>query len=232
MIDEAGQRALLQVLDDHEAATGRRVWVISDEIYERLHYDAASPHVSFAALGPTALSRTVTINGFSKAFAMTGFRLGYLAAPLPVAKACAKIQGQITSCASALAQAAGIAALRLPGDALDADVHEFERRRNLVLRLLDAAASKKGRLNPPPPPQGAFYVFCDVAPCLSLKVDGAVVGNSTNFCKLLLKKRKLALVPGDAFGDPNGIRLSYAASEDELRTALAALDAFANEDCG
>jgi aspartate aminotransferase/aspartate/glutamate/aspartate-prephenate aminotransferase len=161
---------------------------------------------------------------------MTGFRLGYLAAPLSVAKACAKIQGQITSCASSLAQAAGVAALNLPSGALDDDIAEFKRRRDLVLELLENAA-RNGRVAAPPPPEGAFYVFCDVAPCLDLSVDGERVGTSTNFCKLLLKKRKLALVPGDAFGAPTGIRLSYAASEEDLRTALAALDAFANEDC-
>ena len=228
VLNEAQQRALLQVLDDHEQKTGKKVWVISDEIYEQLNY--GTPHVAFASLGPSAWGRTVTINGFSKAYAMTGFRLGYLAAPQPVAKACAKIQGQITSCASSLAQAAGVAALKLPAGALDADVAEFKRRRDLVLELLTKAA-RHGRVAAPPPPEGAFYVFCDVALCLALAVDGERVGTSTNFCKLLLKKRKLALVPGDAFGAPTGVRLSYAASEGDLRTALAALDAFANGDC-
>jgi aspartate/glutamate/aspartate-prephenate aminotransferase len=228
LVDEAQQRALLKVLDDHERKTGKKVWVVADEIYEQLNY--GTPHKAFAALGPSAWARTVTINGFSKAYAMTGFRLGYLAAPQPVAKACAKIQGQITSCASSLAQAAGVAALNLPSNALDADIAEFKRRRDLVLELLEKAA-RNGRVAAPPPPEGAFYVFCDVAPCLDLTVDGERVGTSTNFCKLLLKKRKLALVPGDAFGAPTGIRLSYAASEEDLRTALAALDAFANEDC-
>ena len=88
-------------------------------------------------------------------------------------------------------------------NALDADIAEFKRRRDLVLELLERAA-RNGRVAAPPPPEGAFYVFCDVAPCLDLSVDGERVGTSTNFCKLLLKKRKLALVPGDAFGAPDG----------------------------
>ena len=97
--------------------------------------------------------------------------------------------------------AAGVAALNLPPNALDDDIAEFKRRRDLVLELLEKAA-RNGRVAAPPPPEGAFYVFCDVAPCLDLSVDGERVGTSTNFCKLLLKKRKLALVPGDAFGAP------------------------------
>ena len=91
-MSEAQQRALLKVLDDHEQKTGKKVWVVADEIYEQLNY--GTPHVAFAALGPSAWARTVTINGFSKAYAMTGFRLGYLAAPQPVAKACARDDAQ------------------------------------------------------------------------------------------------------------------------------------------
>ncbi|KAH8073259.1 transferase [Aureococcus anophagefferens] len=203
VVDEAGQRELLAVLDAHEAATGKKVWVISDEIYEQLHYEPATPHASFAALGGSSFDRTVTINGFSKAYAMTGFRLGYLAAPQAVARACGKIQGQITSCASSLAQAAG----------------------------LEAIAAKRGRIRCPPAPEGAFYVFVDVSGTLGLSCDGDAVDSSTSFCTALLAKRKLALVPGDAFGAPDGVRISYAASEAELTTALAAIDAFVNDDC-
>ena len=108
---------------------------------------------------------------------MTGLRWGYLAAPQPVAKACAKIQGQITSCASSLAQAAGVAALNLPPNALDDDIAEFKRRRDLVLELLEKAA-RNGRVAAPPPPR-APSTFCDVAPCLDLTVDGERVGTST-----------------------------------------------------
>lgn len=230
VLDEREQRALLDVLDAHEASTGTRVWVIADEIYERLDY-GEEKHVSFAALGATAFDRTVTINGFSKAFAMTGFRLGYLAAPAPVAAACAKIQGQITSCASSLAQAAGVAALGLAPDALDADVEVFRGRRDRVLKDLGEIAAAKGRVAVPPAPGGAFYVFFDVSGCLGLRApDGAKIATSTQFCESLLAHRKLALVPGDAFGDGAGCRLSYAASDEELAAAMAALGAFVNED--
>lgn len=231
VVDENGQRELLAVLDAHEAATGKKVWVISDEIYEQLHYEPATPHASFAALGGSSFDRTVTINGFSKAYAMTGFRLGYLAAPQAVARACGKIQGQITSCASSLAQAAGVAALNLPAGALDGDVAEFKRRRDLVLAQLEAIAAKRGRIRCPPAPEGAFYVFVDVSGTLGLSCGGDAVDSSTSFCTALLAKRKLALVPGDAFGAPDGVRISYAASEAELTTALAAIDAFVNDDC-
>ena len=210
VVDEAGQRKLLAVLDAHEAATGKKVWVISDEIYEQLHYEPATPHASFAALGGSSFDRTVTINGFSKAYAMTGFRLGYLAAPQAVARACGKIQGQITSCASSLAQAAGVAALKLPAGALDGDVAEFKRRRDLVLAQLEAIAAKRGRIRCPPAPEGAFYVFVDVSGTLGLSCGGDAVDSSTSFCTALLAKRKLALVPGDAFGAPDGVRISYA----------------------
>ena len=197
--------------------------MIADEIYERLDY-GEEKHVSFAALGATAFDRTVTINGFSKAFAMTGFRLGYLAAPAPVAAACAKIQGQITSCASSLAQAAGVAALGLAPDALDADVEVFRGRRDRVLSDLGEIAAAKGRVAVPPAPGGAFYVFFDVSGCLGLRApDGAKIATSTQFCESLLAHRKLALVPGDAFGDGAGCRLSYAASDEELAAAMAAL---------
>ena len=231
VVDERSQRDLLRVLEAHEEETGTKVWVISDEIYERLYYGSDGGHVAFASLSAGAFARTVTINGFSKAFAMTGFRLGYLAAPQAVAKACGKIQGQITSCASSLAQAAGVAALKLPLDALDGDVETFRRRRDLVLDALATIAKKKGRITCPPPPEGAFYVFFGVAGALGLACDGETVDSSTTFCTALLGKRKLALVPGDAFGAPDGVRLSYAASEADLATALAAIDAFVNDDC-
>ena len=208
-----------------------KVWVLADEIYERLYYNDDDSHVSFAGLSEATKCRTIVINGFSKAYAMTGFRLGYLAAPPTVARAAAKIQGQITSCASSISQAAGVAALDLPDDALDSEVAEFKRRRDFVLHRLRAMAEKTHRISPPPePPGGAFYVLPEVHACFGLEAMGRIISDSSSFCAALLANRKLALVPGDAFGAPNAIRISYAASQDTLDKAMDALEAFLSED--
>lgn len=223
-LDESELRAI------HNVLRGSNVWVLADEIYERLHYDPDRPHVSFAALDADAFGRCVIINGFSKAYAMTGFRLGYLAAPKPLAAMAAKLQGQLTSCASSISQSAGIAALRLPDDALDPYIVEFKRRRDLVLDRLRHMAP---RITCPPDPDGAFYVLPGIAACfgLSLRSDPAnLVMNSTQFCSALLHYRKLALVPGDAFGAPETVRISYATSRQTLELAMDALAAFVTED--
>jgi len=224
---------------------GTRCWVLADEIYEQLYYasfqknqqdvvDTSSTkketHTSFAAISPDAYARTVTINGFSKAYAMTGFRLGYLAAPAPVAAACGKIQGQITSCASSLAQAAAIAALNLPQDALDPQVAEFRRRRDYVLTRLEKIASLTGTLECPPAPKGAFYLLPDISAAFGATVGNRHISDSTTFCAALLEARKLALVPGDAFGAPSAIRISYAADQTTLEKAMDALESFLTSD--
>ncbi|KAJ8612884.1 hypothetical protein CTAYLR_002088 [Chrysophaeum taylorii] len=204
-------------------------FVVADEIYERLHYET-TPHTSFAALGEDIFRRTVVINGFSKAYAMTGYRLGYLAAPRPVAAVAAKIQGQLTSCASSISQAAGLAALDLPDDALDHHVREFKRRRDYVIARLVAMGP---RILCPPPPEGAFYILPDISPCLGLahqKRPSSALETSTAFCAALLEARNLALVPGDAFGAPGAIRISYATSRPLLARAMDALEAFVTKD--
>mmetsp|Transcript_3781 Transcript_3781/g.11596 ORF Transcript_3781/g.11596 Transcript_3781/m.11596 type:complete len:482 (-) Transcript_3781:111-1556(-) len=233
-LDEAELRAL------HAELRGTDVWVVADEIYERLHYDPDRPHVSFAALDADAFARTAVVNGFSKAFAMTGFRLGYLAAPRPLAAMAAKLQGQLTSCASSLSQAAGIAALdRVPDAALRPLVDEFKARRDFVLTRLREMGP---RVACPPDPDGAFYVLPDVAACFRLappledddaggsSSDGLPLGDSSAFCAALLRHRKLALVPGDAFGAPRAVRISYATDRATLASAMDALEAFVQLD--
>ncbi|KAH8045001.1 transferase [Aureococcus anophagefferens] len=186
VVDEAGQRELLAVLDAHEAATGKKVWVISDEIYEQLHYEPATPHASFAALG-SSFDRTVTINGFSKAY--DGGLPPRLPRGAPGRRPGLRQDSGPDHVLRVVARAgAGVAALNLPAGALDGDVAEFKRRRDLVLAQLEAIAAKRGRIRCPPAPEGAFYVFVDVSGTLGL--------------------RKLALVPGDAFGAPDGVRIS------------------------
>lgn len=192
-----------------------RVLVLADEIYERLVYSGDCP--SFAAMDGM-FSRTMTVNGFSKAYAMTGMRLGYLAAPQPLAKAVTTIQSQLTSCAGSISQAAGVAALTQVEDAeLDANVEIMRTKRDYVL----AELSKMPGVSVAMPPNGAFYVLPDVS--------GYFDGDDTLLCLELLKAKKLALVPGSSFGAPGTVRLSYATSMEELETAMNKMREFLEE---
>lgn len=198
----------------------QHIYVLSDEIYERICYDGLS-HVSFAALGGM-WDRTLTINGFSKAFSMTGYRLGYLAAPLAIVKAAAKLQGQITSCASSVGQHAAVAALRGPTSAyIDGKVLELQSKRDTALGLVTGIPEVKC-----PRPGGAFYLFPDVSAYFGRSTEaGEVIPDATALCLHLLTEYKVALVPGEAFGAKECIRLSYAATLEEIRDAVAKLGA-------
>jgi len=194
------------------------VVIISDEIYEHIIYDAE--HVSFARLEGMK-ERTITVNGFSKAFAMTGWRLGYLAADPAVAKLVSRLQGQLTSAPSSVSQKAGIAALELDPSIVAAMVDRFRERRDLVLDRLAAIEGVRC-----PVPQGAFYLFPDIQSYLGAKrPDGGRIASSEDLCMYILEHHDVALVPGQAFGGPTGIRISYAASEDDLIRAADRLTA-------
>jgi aspartate aminotransferase/aspartate/glutamate/aspartate-prephenate aminotransferase len=200
--------ALADVLRGYED-----VFVVSDEIYEHVRYDAE--HRSFASF-PGMKDRTVTINGFSKAYAMTGWRLGYMAAPTPVADASAKIQGQFTSAPSSVSQKAGVAALDMGPEPVQEMVAAFRDRRDHVLERLRALDGVRC-----PTPQGAFYLYPDVSDYFGAETpDGDVIEDSSDLCFYLLEEQDVALVPGGAFGGPNGLRLSYASSMEDLDTAL------------
>lgn len=190
------------------------VLVVADEIYERVLYDAE--HVSFASL-PGMRERTVTANGFSKAFAMTGWRLGYLAGPRWVVDAAATVQSQLTSAPSSISQRAGLAALQMGPEPVEEMVRAFRQRRDFLLGALgqiDGLACPK--------PEGAFYLFPDASAFFGRTApSGRVIDGSEALCLYLLEEHDVALVPGDAFGAPYGIRLSYAASMDDLREAAA-----------
>ena len=191
------------------------VAVLADEIYERLVYDGDCP--SFASIDGM-FDRTLTVNGFSKAYAMTGMRLGYVAAPQPLAKAVTTIQSQLTSCAGSISQAAGVAALNeVPDEVLDDNVRIMKEKRDYVLEEL----SKMPNVNVAMPPKGAFYVLPDVSSYMD--------GDDTELCLQLLKKKKLAIVPGSSFGAPGTVRLSYATSMEELGTAMTKLREFLEE---
>ncbi len=194
-----------------------KINIISDEIYEYIVFD--SDHVGILNVVPELKDRTVLINGFSKGFAMTGWRLGYLAAPQPFADAVAKIQSQETSAPSSISQKAGEAAYRGSLDAVNTMRSAFQKRRDYIIEELSAIEGLKCFK-----PSGAFYVFPDISHYLNkLTSGGTRVETSTDLCMYLIQEHGLAAVPGDAFGEPNGIRLSYAAAMDELQEAMQRL---------
>jgi aspartate aminotransferase len=204
---EAEYRALAKVLEKHPD-----IYVLSDEIYEHINYGVGN--FSFAAI-ESMYDRTITVNGVAKAFAMTGWRIGYIGAPEWIAKACTKMQGQITSGANCIAQRATIAALKAPVSNIQYMIDEFESRREMVLDLLGDI--KGFRLNQP---KGAFYVFPDVSAFFGKTLQGVTIENASDFALFLLEKAHVATVTGEAFGSPNCIRISYAASVENLQEAI------------
>ena len=188
------------------------VVIISDEIYEFINYDGE--HVSIAEF-PQVFNQTAVINGMSKAFAMTGWRIGYSACPEWLAAACDKLQGQVTSGANTVAQRASIVGLETDPKDYHYMVESFEKRRNLVYELLKEVPGFKVNL-----PKAAFYFFPDISYYLGKTLDGVEIKDSDDFAMFLLEKAHVASVGGVSFGDKNCIRFSYAASESELREAM------------
>jgi aspartate aminotransferase len=186
--------------------------VVSDEIYEHINY--VGKHASMASI-PSMYDRTVTINGVSKAFAMTGWRVGYIGAPTWIARACNKMQGQITSGTNCIAQRAVITALEAPVSKIQYMIDAFAVRRDLILNLLSEIEGFKTDS-----PEGAFYVFPDVSAFFGKTIKGQKIENATDFSLFLLEEALVATVTGDAFGAPNCIRISYAASNDQIIEAM------------
>ena len=189
------------------------IFILSDEIYEYINF--TNERVTSVAEIDGLYERTITVNGMSKAFAMTGWRIGYMGAPEWIAKACAKVQGQVTSGANAIAQRASIVALKAPKSKIQYMVDEFKCRRDLVLQLLNEIEGFKLNI-----PEGAFYVFPDISSFFGKTLRGRVINNATDFSLYLLEEAMVATVTGEAFGDANCIRFSYAASEKDLREAI------------
>ena len=189
------------------------IFILSDEIYEYINF--TNERVTSVAEIDSLYERTITVNGMSKAFAMTGWRIGYMGAPEWIAKACAKVQGQVTSGANAIAQRASIAALKAPKSKIQYMVDEFKRRRDLVLQLLNEIEGFKLNI-----PEGAFYVFPDISSFFGKTLRGRIINNASDFSLYLLEEAMVATVTGEAFGDANCIRFSYAASEKDLREAI------------
>ena len=189
-----------------------KIFVLSDEIYEHINYGVK--HFSFASI-PEMYDRTITVNGVAKAFAMTGWRIGYLGAPEWLAKACTKLQGQSTSGANCIAQKATIAALDANVNQIKYMIDEFSERRELIIDLLSEIEGFK--LNNP---DGAFYIFPDISYFFDKTINGFEIKNSTDFSLFILEKAHVATVTGEAFGSPNNIRISYAASRENIKKAV------------
>jgi aspartate aminotransferase len=193
-----------------------KLYVISDEIYELIRFKGI--HVSLAEFAEIK-DRVVTINGVSKGFAMTGWRVGFLAAEPEIAKACDKLQGQITSATCSISQYAAIEAMKCnpaENDEIKQMVDTFRERRDLVYGLLEEIPGFKNNL-----PDGAFYFFPDVRSYFGKKYGDELIANSSDLCMYLLNNAHVALVPGEAFGNPTCIRISYATSKKLLITAMA-----------
>lgn len=205
-------KELAAVLDEYPD-----VLILSDEIYEYIVFEGE--HVSILNAAPHLKDRTIIINGFSKGFAMTGWRLGYMAGPKPIADAVAKIQSQETSAPSSISQKAGIAAYTGSMKPVEEMRKAFKERRDFIVQALQAIDGVECFT-----PSGAFYVFPDVHTFLGKSTpNGTDISTTTDLCIYLLEEFGVATVPGDAFGEPGGIRMSYAASMDDLKEAMVRL---------
>lgn len=203
-------KAIAQVVAKHE-----NLFVMADEIYEHINF--VGKHESIAQF-PEVKDRVITINGVAKGFAMTGWRIGFIAAPLVIAKACSKLQGQVTSATSSIAQKATVRAMLMDPTTSEDIINmreTFRKRRDMVYQLLQEIPGVKVGL-----PQGAFYFFPDVSSYYGKSFNGQVINNSTDMAFYLLNEGLVGTVMGSAFGDDTCIRLSYATSEDLLREAL------------
>lgn len=209
-------RALADVLARHE-----NVWIVSDEIYEHIVYDGFKS-CSIAAVAPELKNRTLTVNGLSKSFSMTGWRVGYAAGPVEVIKAMNKVQSQSTSHTVSFCQSAGVVALNSPMDFLAERNATFKARRDMVAAKLNAVKGMSCRT-----PEGAFYLYPSVAGCIGKKTpDGKVIENDTDFASALLEAEGVAVVPGVAFGLSPYFRLSYATSTEALEKACERIKRF------
>lgn len=201
-------RALADVLQKHP-----KIVIVSDEIYEHINY--VGKHFSMAQF-EDMYDRTVTVNGVSKAFAMTGWRIGYIGGPSYIARACNKLQGQVTSGANCIAQRAVITALEAPISKIQYMVDEFKKRRELILDLLNDIPGFVSNET-----EGAFYVFPNIKHYIGKTLKGQTISDASDFSMFLLEHANVATVTGDAFGGPNCIRISYAASQDDIKEAMA-----------
>jgi len=211
---EATLRALAALAVKHQ------FYIIADEIYEKLIYDGEK-HFSIASVSPEVKALTVTINGFSKAYAMTGWRLGYAAASEEVIGGINKIQSQTVTSVNSITQKAAVEALEGPQEALNVMVEEFARRRVYVLERLKNMPGIGCTT-----PKGAFYALPDISSYIGKKFNGKAIKDDIDFCSLLLDEKLIALVPGTAFYAPGKIRISYSNSMEKLKLAMDGIEEF------
>ena len=211
-------REELQAIGD--LAIEKDLSIVSDEIYEFLVYDGAE-HISIASLSPEIKERTIVINGMSKAYAMTGWRIGYTASPLNAAKAMTNFQSHSTSCPNSIAQYAALTALSGPDDQLKSMVAEFDRRRRRIVELINEIPGLSCK-----PPKGAFYVMMNIGGVFGKRYNGAPIVDSMSFTQLLLDNSHVAVVPGAGFGADVYVRLSYATSMENIEKGLARIKEF------
>ena len=193
-------------------------FIIADEIYEKLIYDGEK-HFSIASVSEEVRERTVTVNGFSKAYAMTGWRVGYAAARKDIIKAMIKLQGQITSCSNSVAQKAALGALLGSQDEAEAMVEVFRERRDFVCERVSRIPKVSFTR-----PHGAFYLLVDISEYLGKSDGSRVIGNDVDLCEYLIEEAHVALVPGSAFGADGTVRIAYANSMDILSCALDGME--------
>lgn len=207
-----------------KVAVAKNIPVLSDEIYEKLIYPPAEFR-SFASFGPEVAALTIIVSGVSKAYAMTGWRIGWTIGPVDLIKAMDNLQSQETSNPCSVSQYAAVEALNGPQDSVEAMRVEFEKRRNYVMQRLEPWRSKFGITFAEP--SGAFYAFFNVSSCFNRPLlGGSKVSNASEFCSALLEQAHVALVTGDAFGAPGYVRLSFATSIEQLKAGLDAIEKF------
>lgn len=208
----------LEVIADF--AKKYNIIIISDEMYEKLIYDNEN-HISIASLSKDAYERTIVINGLSKSYAMTGWRIGYCAASEKIAKLMISIQSHVTSNVCSITQYAALEALNGPQDEITKMINEFEKRRNYMInriKSIDNLSIVK--------PKGAFYIMINIENCLGKEINGKVLNDSMEFCASLLENEKLAVIPGKAFGLNNYIRVSYATSMEAIKEGINRIESF------
>lgn len=194
--------------------------IISDEMYEKLIYDNEN-HISIASLSKDAYERTIVINGLSKSYAMTGWRIGYCAASEKIAKLMMSIQSHVTSNVCSITQYAALEALSGPQDEITKMINEFEKRRNYMINRIESIDNLSIVK-----PKGAFYIMINIENCLGKEINGKILNDSMEFCASLLENEKLAVIPGKAFGLNNYIRVSYATSMEAIKEGLNRIESF------
>ncbi len=208
----------LEVIADF--AKKYNIIIISDEMYEKLIYDNEN-HISIASLSKDAYERTIVINGLSKSYAMTGWRIGYCAASEKIAKLMISIQSHVTSNVCSITQYAALEALNGPQDEITKMINEFEKRRNYMINRIESIDNLSIVK-----PKGAFYIMINIENCLGKEINGKILNDSMEFCASLLENEKLAVIPGKAFGLNNYIRVSYATSMEAIKEGLNRIESF------